>query len=204
MNPDPPQTIPQPLTHTEDIVSNQPHGQTAQRDTLDNMPHGDQRPVCSRREIAETMIAHPSIHYKILTPGETLLRIRTLTLVGILLLAGVPTRVLEVAGILTGILILAKIPTLVRTFTRVLTENGILALEENETWGRTEHQAGTGLEPLAAGTRTRIPMSAGSRTSHEINISDGTEHQLQTKLEVLAAESRPDWGGISGLEMEDI
>ena len=156
------------------------------------MPHGHQRQVSARGEIAETITAHQSIHCKILTPGETLILIGTLILAGILLLEGIPTRMLEVAGILTGILILAKIPTLVRTCTRILTENGTPALEETKTSDGTEHQARTGLEPSDAGTRTRIPMPTGSLTSHEINTSDGTEHQPHTKLELLAAESRPD------------
>jgi len=212
-----PQRISQPLARTKDIVSDQAHGQVTQHNTptlqCQSTTSPRNLPPTPPAEIAESEIAQPSIHYKILTPAETLMLAGVLT--GILMLG-----ILKVMVILAGILMLA----------RVLTRDGTLISEEIEAWGGTEHQPWTDLEPSDVGTLvskeieawggtehqpwpdlespdtralTRIPMPDRTPAPPEISTSGGTEHKSRTEPKLSVAEHRQEREAIPWKEVED-
>lgn len=78
--------------------------------------------------IAGVEAAPPSVHYTILTSGETL--ILALILAGVLMVAGILATILKLAGILTGTLVLVK------TIARILT------LVKSLVWGKSKSQTG--------------------------------------------------------------
>ena len=86
--------------------------------------HGDRRPGPATGETLGAETAPPSIHYKILTPIETLIVV--VILAGALIVAGILPTILNLTGISIGILVLFKILV------------GILALAGALIWGESK------------------------------------------------------------------
>ena len=91
-------------------------------------PRGDQPPGLATDETAGAKTAPLSIHYTILTPGETLILV--VILAGVLMVAGILSTVLRLTGISIGILVLLKI-----LFT-------VLSLAKTLTWRESKSQSG--------------------------------------------------------------
>jgi len=128
---DSPQVIYQHLTSAGEIVSNLPQGQMAWQNTPGGGrigPRRDRPLGLGTDETAGAETAPLSIHYTILTPGETLLLV--VILAGVLIVAGILPTILKLTGIPIGILVLFKI--LAR----------ILSLAETLIWGESKSQSG--------------------------------------------------------------
>ena len=212
-----PQRISQPLAHTKDRVSDQALGQVTQH----NIPTLQCQRTASPQnlrptplaEIAESEIVQPSVRYKVLTPGETLMLAGVLT--GILMLG-----IIKVTVIIAGILVLARVLTRDGTLMSEEIEAwggtehqpwsdlessdvGTLVSKEIEAWGGTEHRPWTDLESLDVRTLTRIPMPDRTPAPPEISTSGENEHKSRTELKPPVAEHRQEREAIPWKEVED-
>ena len=134
-------------------------------------------------------MAQPSIHYKIQTASETLMLVVILT--GILILAGILTKILKLAAFLTGILILARI------LARIAMPGETATSEEIEISDRTELQSWTELNSLEAGTLPRTLTLDGMLGLEVIEMLAGMERPSRIELKLFVAEHSQDWGNNS-------
>lgn len=129
-------------------------------------------------------MAQLSIHYKILTASETLTLVGTLT--GILILAGILTKILKLDVFLIGVLILARI------LARIAMPGDTATSEEIEISDGTELQSWTELNSLEAGTLPRTLTLDGVLGLEEIEILDGMERSPRIELKLFVGEHTQD------------